>query len=107
MVGLIDSHFHLDMYKKYDEISLLNAKYIREDIETENGNTTKIISNGNYSLDKISDTEKEIIDTIIKILKNKTVTDISEMSHREDGWKKTKRFEQISFDYAMNLKMNK
>ena len=95
------------IYKKYDEISLLNAKYIREDIETENGNTTKIISNGNYSLDKISDTEKEIIDTIIKILKNKTVTDISEMSHREDGWKKTKRFEQISFDYAMNLKMNK
>ena len=29
--------------KKYDEISLLDDKYIREDIETENGNTTKII----------------------------------------------------------------
>ena len=71
--------------KKYDEISLLDDKYIREDIETENGNTTKIISNGNYNLDKISDSEKEIIDTIIKILKNKTVTDISELSHREEG----------------------
>jgi len=35
------------------------------------------------------------------------VTDISEMSHREDGWKKTKRFEQISFEYAMNLKLIK
>ena len=67
----------------------------------------RIISNNNYNLDKISDSEKEIIDTIIKLLKNKKVTDISEMSHREDGWKKTKRFEQISFDYAMNLKMNK
>ena len=31
--------------KKYDEISLLDDKYTREDIETENGNTTKIISN--------------------------------------------------------------
>lgn len=93
--------------KKYDEISLLDNKYTREDIETENGNTTKIISNGNYNLDKISDSEKEIIDTIIKILKNKTVTDISELSHREEGWKKTKRLEKISFEYAMNLNIIK
>lgn len=95
------------VYKKYDEISLLDDKYKREDIETENGNTTKIISNNNFNLDKISSSEKEIIDTIIKLLKNKNVTDISEMSHREDGWKKTKRFEQISFEYAMNLKLIK
>ena len=93
--------------KKYDEISLLDDKYTREDIETENGNTTKIISNGNYSLDKITDSEKKIIDAIIKMLKNKSVTDISEMSHREDGWKKTKRFEKISFEYAMNLNIVK
>ena len=93
--------------KKYDELSLLDDKYIREDIETENGNTTKIISNRNYSLEKISDSEKEIIDTIIKILKNKTVTDISELSHKEEGWKKTKRFEKISFDYAMDLNIIK
>lgn len=95
------------VYKKYDELSLLDDKYIREDIETENGNTTKIISNNNFNLDKISSSEKEIIDTIIKLLKNKNVTDISEMSHREEGWKKTKRFEQISFEYAMNLKLIK
>lgn len=93
--------------KKYDEISLLDDKYTREDIETENGNTTKIISNGNYNLDKITDSEKKIIDTIIKMLKNKSVTDISEMSHREEGWKKTKRFEKISFEYAMNLNIVK
>ena len=93
--------------KKYDEISLLDDKYTREDIETESGNTTKIISNGNYNLDKITDSEKKIIDAIIKMLKNKSVTDISEMSHREDGWKKTKRFERISFEYAMNLNIVK
>ena len=95
------------VYKKYDELSLLDDKYTREDIETENGNTTKIVSNNNFDLDKISSSEKEIIDTIIKLLKNKNVTDISEMSHREDGWKKTKRLEQISFEYAMNLKLIK
>lgn len=95
------------VYKKYDELSLLDDKYTREDIETENGNTTKIISNNNFNLDKISSSEKEIIDTIIKLLKNKNVTDISEMSHREDGWKKTKRFEQISFEYAMDLNIIK
>lgn len=95
------------VYKKYDELSLLDDKYQREDIETENGNTTKIISNDNFNLDKISSKEKEIIDTIIKLLENKNVTDISEMSHREAGWKKTKRFEQISFEYAMNLKLIK
>ena len=95
------------VYKKYDELSLLDDKYQREDIETENGNTTKIISNNNFNLDKINDSEKEIIDTIIKLLKNKKVTDISEMSHREDGWRKTKKFEQISFEYAMNLNIIK
>lgn len=95
------------VYKKYDELSLLDDKYQREDIETENGNTTKIISNNNFNLDKISSSEKEIIDTIIKLLKNKKVTDISEMSHREDGWRKTKKFEQISFEYAMNLNIIK
>ena len=95
------------VYKKYDELSLLDDKYQREDIENENGNTTKIISNENFNLDKISSSEKEIIDTIIKLLKNKNVTDISEMSHREDGWKKTKRLEKISFEYAMNLNIIK
>ena len=95
------------VYKKYDELSLLDEKYQREDIETENGITTKIISNENFNLDKINDSEKEIIDTIIKLLKNKKVTDISKMSHREDGWKKTKRLEKISFEYAMNLNIIK
>lgn len=93
--------------KRYDEISLLDDKYQREDFETINGNVTEIISKDNFDLNKISDSEKKIIDSVIKLLKNKKVTEISEMSHKEDGWRKTDRLEQISFEYAMNLKLIK
>lgn len=93
--------------QKYNEISLLNDKYKREDYENENGTTTKIVSNKNYDLSKLKDNEIKIINTIIKLLKDKNVTDISEMSHKEEGWKKTKRYEKISFEYAMNLNIIK
>ena len=93
--------------KRYDEISLLDDKYQREDFETINGNVTEISSKNNFDLNKISDSEKKIIDNVIKLLKNKNVTEISEMSHKEDGWRKTERLEQISFEYAMNLKLIK
>lgn len=93
--------------KRYDEISLLDDKYQREDFETINGNVTEIISKDNFDLNKISDSEKKIIDSVIKLLKNKKVTEISEMSHKEDGWRKTERLAQISFEYAMNLKLIK
>lgn len=93
--------------KRYDEISLLDDKYQREDFETINGNVTEIISKDNFDLNKISDSEKKIIDSVIKLLKNKKVTEISEMSHKEDGWRKIERLEQISFEYAMNLKLIK
>ena len=93
--------------QKYNEISLLNDKYKREDYENENGTTTKIVSNKNYDLSKLKDNEIKIINTIIKLLKDKNVTDISEMSHKEEGWKKTKRYEEISFEYAMNLNIIK
>lgn len=91
--------------QKYNELSLLNNKYKREDKESENGTTTTIVSNKNYDLSVLSELEIKIIDKIIKELKNKSVSDISELSHKEDGWKKTKRFEKISFEYAMNLKL--
>ena len=56
--------------KRYDEISLLDDKYQREDFETINGNVTEIISKDNFDLNKISDSEKKIIDSVIKLLKN-------------------------------------
>lgn len=93
--------------QKYKEISLLDDKYTRNDYEEETGTKTYITSNKNYDLSNLKNSEIDIINTIIKILKDKNVTDISNMSHKEEGWKKTKRFENISFEYAMNLNIIK
>ncbi len=92
--------------QRYKEISLLDDKYIRNDYEDESGTKTIITSKKNFDLSKLKDTEIEIINKIIKLLKNKKVTDISNMSHEEEGWKKTKKIDEISFEYAMNLKIN-
>ena len=86
---------------------MLDDKYKREDYENEIGTMTKIVSNKNYDLSNFSKKEIEIINTIIKLLKDKTVSEISKMSHKEEAWKKTKRYENISFEYAMNLKILK
>lgn len=93
--------------QRYKEISLLDDKYIRNDYEDENGTRTIITSNENFDLSKLKESEIEIINKIIKLLKNKNVTDISNMSHEEEGWKKTKKFDEISFEYAMNLNIIK
>lgn len=93
--------------QKYKEISLLDNKYTRNDYEDESGTKTYITSNKNFDLSKLSASEIAIINTIIKLLKDKNVVDISEMSHKEEGWKKTKKFENISFEYAMNLNIIK
>ncbi len=89
--------------QRYKEISLLDDKYVRNDYEDENGTKTIITSNKNFDLSKLKDSEIAIINKIIKLLKNKNVTDISNMSHEEEGWKKTKKYNEISFEYAMNL----
>ncbi len=93
--------------QKYKEISLLDNKYTRNDYEDESGTKTYITSNNNFDLSNLNASEIAIINTIIKLLKDKNVADISEMSHKEEGWKKTKKFENISFEYAMNLSIIK
>ncbi len=95
------------MEQKYNEISLLDEKYTRNEYEDETGTKTYITSNNNYDLSKLNKKEIEIIDKIIKRLKNKNVNEISNMSHEEDGWKKTKKYEKISFEYASDLKIIK
>lgn len=93
---------------KYDEISRLDDKYERVDIEDENGNfKSEIKSKKNFDLNKLDVNEIKVIDIIIKLLKNKNVSEISDMSHNEDGWKKTKKLQNISYEYAMNLSIVK
>ena len=93
--------------QRYKEISLLDDKYIRYDYEDESGTKTIITSNKNFDLSKLKDSEVEIINKVIRLLKDKNVTDISNMSHEEEGWKKTKKFDEISFEHAMNLNIIK
>lgn len=89
--------------KKYEEISMLDSKYKRYDYEDDTGSKTVIVSNKNYDLSGLQETELKIINTIIKLLKDKKVSEISDMSHKEEGWKKTKKLDNISFEYAMKL----
>lgn len=94
--------------RKYEEISKLDEKYKREDKEQDDGSIQSIItSNGNYDLSSFSDKEMKIIDYVINLLSNKSVKEISNLSHKELGWKNTERFEKISFEYANELQILK
>ena len=89
---------------KYEEISKLKDKYKREDSEKNDGGLiSKITSKNNYDLSIFSAKELEIIDEVIEMLKDKSVKEISDMSHKELGWKKTDRFRRISFEFAEEL----
>ena len=92
--------------KKYEEISKLNGKYERNDFENESDGSlrTTIKSKKNYKLDGLNEEEIDIINSVIKLLKNKSVSEISKLSHQEDGWRKTKKLDCISYEYALNLK---
>ena len=90
----------------YRDISIASDKFERIDGEDNYGNlSTKIISNNNFELSDLKDDEIKIINKVINTLKNKSVTEISELSHKEMGWKNTQKNEYISFKYADDLKL--
>ena len=93
--------------KKYQEISMLNNKFERIDYEDKNGSKTIITSNDNFDLSMLNSNEIKIIDSVIKLLKNKKVNEISNMSHKEAGWKNTENFANISFENTLNLNILK
>lgn len=92
--------------KIYDEITLLDDKYIKEDTMLNESIISNIKSKNNYDLSKVNNKEKHIIDEIINIFKDKKVSVISELSHKENAWLKTKLLDDISFEYASNLNIN-
>lgn len=94
--------------KKYEDILMLNDKFEKIVYEDENGNfKCDVKSKNNYDLSMLKESEIEIINKVIKLLKNKKISEISELSHMEDGWKKTKKYENISFEHALNLNILK
>ena len=91
---------------EYEDISLIDEKYEREDYENEDGHLVSVIvSKKNYDLSGLEENEKKIIDKVINFLKNKKVSEISELSHKEDAWVKTNIKEKISYEYAEKLKL--
>ena len=94
--------------RKYEEISKIDEKYKREDKEKSDGSIQSIItSNGNFDLSLFTDKEINIINNVLDLLNYKSVKEISDLSHKEIGWKKTKRLERISFEYANDLEILK
>lgn len=94
--------------RKYEEISKLEEKYKREDTENPDGSIQSIItSKNNYDLSEFSEQEIKIINEVINLLKDKKANEISDLSHKEYAYKKTKRFEKISFEYANKLQILK
>ena len=91
--------------QRYKEISLLDDKYLREDYEDELGSKTRIKSNKNFELSSLRKEEIEIVNRVINFLKDKSVSEISELTHKELALKNTKKLENISFEYAEKLKM--
>ncbi|MBP3284470.1 MAG: DUF4065 domain-containing protein [Clostridia bacterium] len=92
---------------KYEELSKLEDKYKREDSEKNDGGLiSKIKSKGNFDLSDFTENEMEIVDEVIELLKDKSVKEISDLSHKELGWKKTERFKRISFEFAEEMVIN-
>lgn len=91
--------------KNYELILNLEEKFEKEVSENNFNEITKIKSKNNYDLNMFSENEKVIIDNIIDIFKNKSVGEISNLSHEEKAWIETKDNELISYEYAHDLKI--
>ncbi|MEG1411226.1 MAG: DUF4065 domain-containing protein [Romboutsia sp.] len=51
-----------------------------------------------------SKNEIQVIDEVIELLKDKTATNISDLSHQERAWLEIKDNELIPYEYAHDLK---
>ena len=88
-------------------INLLDEKFYVEETEDVYNNSTKakIISKKNYDMSIYSQWEMEVIDAVIQKFKNMSCIEISDKSHKEDGWIENDINCVISYDYAEELKI--
>ncbi len=94
--------------KGYEQIiNLLDSKFYKEETENYDGSIkTKIVSRKNYDMSMFSEEEIEIIDKVIEKLKYISCGEISNKSHKENGWIQSEIDELISYDYAEELKIS-
>ena len=94
--------------KGYEEIiNLLDDKFYKEETENiyDNSTKVKIISRGNYDMSIYTDEEMDVINAVIEKFKNMKCSEISNESHKEEGWKDNNIKNIISYDYAEKLKI--
>lgn len=92
--------------KKYEDIlNYFDDKFYKDEFEDGENIKTRIKSKGNYDLSIFKDEELKVINSVIDTFKTKSSTEISNLSHKEDGWILNKNSELISYDYADTLKV--
>ena len=64
-------------------------------------------SNNNADMSLFSKEEIEIMDEVIKKLKNKSSSSLTKWSHYFTGWKNTKNGDPIDYSYAKEFELNK
>jgi len=95
----------IEEFKYEDILNLKNHLFYKEEIEEDCNTTMRIKSQGNYDLSLFKEEELQVINDVIDELRNKTCYEISNLSHKEDGWLQNKDRDLISYDYADNLKI--
>ncbi|MGO1818911.1 MAG: type II TA system antitoxin MqsA family protein [Senegalia sp. (in: firmicutes)] len=91
---------------KYEEIlNFFDDKIVKEEFEEDCKITTKIKSKKNYDLSIFKKEELEVINNVINKLKEKSCTEISNLSHEEEGWIQNDNRDLISYDFADKLKL--
>jgi putative zinc finger/helix-turn-helix YgiT family protein len=92
---------------KYEELlNFLDDKFYKEEYEDDCKIITIIRSKGNYDLSIFKEEEMEVINNVISLLKEKSCTEISNLSHKEEAWIKNKNKDLISYEYAYELKLS-
>ena len=104
------------MDEKGERIPLTICDYDREAgtitivVQEVGASTTKMgtLKEGDYFRDFTGPLgcASEFVHEDLETLKNKKVNEISTLSHKEEGWKKTKNLDRISFEYKFNLLNN-
>jgi len=95
----------IEDFKYNDILNLFDEKFYIVEKEQDYNTITNIISKKNYDLSLFKEEEIIVINDVIEKFKTKSCNEISNFSHEENGWLKTKEKDLISYDYAESIKV--